>query len=209
MKKTTFRDYIDSYVSGMKDFFEDLFPSMTDDPTSNIMCKTVSWLGTAALTISAVSAFTTGAILPGLLFAAGTATLATDVIVNMKQNKPSLITRCLMTAITAIGAPLAVTLIYPFICAGTSISEAIAERREARKSASTRDYTDGYDKTASSKAVAESTESTSQFRKGPDFSYDMPDDPIFDTQKGEYIEELEDPDFDPKTSGDDPMDPID
>ena len=121
MKKTTFRDYIDSYVAGMKDFFEDLFPSMTEDPTVSFMCKALSWLGTAALTMSAVAAFGAGAIVPGLLFAAGTTALATDVIVNIKQEKPSLIVRCLMTAITAIGAPLAVTAVYPFLCAGTSL----------------------------------------------------------------------------------------
>lgn len=196
--KSFFRDLGD----GIKDYYRDLFPATKDDPNISYPTNFIAWAGTAALTIATVSSIGAGAVVPAILFGLGTATLATDVIVNIPKKQPSLIARCLVTAFSAVAMPILAPVIAPVVIAGMAIfdgidkiKERISERREAKQNDKTTDYTKGYDKSSVLDSLTPEAPVQTHTPALTDTTYSMPEDPSPES-KG-YIEELEDPDFNP------------
>ena len=216
MKKT---NKIKEFFKGYGNMFSDLYEELTDhdqDSGISIILHGITWLGTAALTTLASTAISAGAILPAVLWGLATATVATDEIVHLKKHETPFIAKTLSNLVVGIVAPIVMAVLYPVVTAGAAISNAVKEHRHAKQEAkASKDYTTDYFSSASHESTADeiiSTPSTTEAeasRHAPDFSnYYMEGEPRPST--GEYIEELEDPDFktpptDDNTSGSDPV----
>ena len=213
------KNRIKEFFKGYGNMFTDLYDELADnnqDPGISIILHGMTWLGTAALTTLAATAISAGAILPAVLWSLATATVATDEIVHIKKHEPPFIAKSISNIIVGVVAPIAMAVLYPVVVAGSAISNAIKEHRQAKQEAkASKDYTTDYLHTASHESTTNEITSTPPVTEAetthhaPDFShYYMEGEPSPTT--GEYIEELEDPDFktppaDDNTSGRDPV----
>ena len=216
MKKTNkFKEFFKGYGNMFSDLYDHLSDGETD-PGISIIFHGMTWLGTAALTTLTVTAISAGAVVPAILWGLATATVATDEIVHLKKGEPPFLAKTLSNLVTGILAPVTMAVLYPVAAAAAAISNSVKEHRQAKKEAkASKDYTTDYFSSTSHEATADeiiSTPSTTEAettRHAPDFSnYYMEGEPR--PSAGQYIEELEDPDFktpptDDNTSGSDPV----
>lgn len=215
--KNKIKEFFKGYGEIFSAFYDDLAHGTFDEGIGFIQ-HFIAWAGTAALTMATVSTFSAGLILPGVLLALGTASIATDEAVHLTKKEPSLIVRSISKVVSAVLAPPLFAVFYPIVVAGSAISSAIKgniAERKARKMAKelnqTKDYTYEYDATAVHETETTVTPIVPTMdtppTRGPDFSnYHLADEP-HSVAGGEHIEELEEtpPGLEPPTSDDDPQ----